>query len=107
MTLINSEKNSYPCIRMNKVNILKTAIKKFIKKSLTFTKRSGRLFDQLEIDDDEYEEIFDQMKVSYAAHILEDMSYDNAVDIMNHLSKRKIATLLAIMDKRMQKKLKH
>ncbi|KOR14021.1 magnesium transporter MgtE [Staphylococcus carnosus] len=69
-------------------------------------KEVADFFDQLEIDDDEYEEIFDQMKVNYAANILEDMSYDNAVDIMNHLSKRKIATLLAIMDKDDAKEIK-
>lgn len=44
-------------------------------------------FEQLEIDEDEYEALFDTMDANYASKILEDMSYDNAVDIMNKLSK--------------------
>ncbi|MHD0398189.1 magnesium transporter [Staphylococcus simulans] len=69
-------------------------------------KEVANFFDQLELDDDEYDALFEQMKASYAAHILEDMSYDNAVDIMSHLSKSKIATLLALMDQQDAKEIK-
>ncbi|MGN5883056.1 MULTISPECIES: magnesium transporter [Staphylococcus] len=69
-------------------------------------KEVADFFDQLELDDDDYDDVFDQMKASYAAHILEDMSYDNAVDIMSHLNKSKIATLLALMNKEDAKEIK-
>jgi magnesium transporter len=36
-----------------------------------------------DIDDEEYEELFDNINANYASHILEEMSYDNAVDIHN------------------------
>ncbi|MBO1199359.1 magnesium transporter [Staphylococcus simiae] len=56
-------------------------------------------FDQLDIDDEEYEQLFDKMNATYASHILEAMSYDNAVDILNELSKSKVASLLTLMNK--------
>ncbi len=37
------------------------------------------------------------MDANYASKILEDMSYDNAVDIMNQLSKQKTVSLLTLM----------
>ncbi|WP_019235854.1 magnesium transporter [Staphylococcus warneri] len=55
-------------------------------------------FDHLDIDDEEYEELFDNINVNYASHILEEMSYDNAVDILNELSKPKVASLLTLMN---------
>lgn len=59
----------------------------------------ANFFDQLDIDDDEYELLFDKMNVTYASHILEEMSYDNAVDILNELTKPKVASLLTLMNK--------
>ena len=59
----------------------------------------ANFFDQLDIDDEEYEHLFDKMNATYASHILEDMSYDNAVDILNELSKSKVASLLTLMNK--------
>lgn len=59
----------------------------------------ANFFDQLDIDDDEYELIFDKMNATYASHILEEMSYDNAVDILNELTKPKVASLLTLMNK--------
>lgn len=59
----------------------------------------ANFFDQLDIDDDEYELLFDKMNTTYASHILEEMSYDNAVDILNELTKPKVASLLTLMNK--------
>ena len=55
-------------------------------------------FDHLDIDDEECEELFDNINANYASHILEEMSYDNAVDILNELSKPKVASLLTLMN---------
>lgn len=63
-------------------------------------------FEQLEIDDDEYESLFDTMDATYASKVLEDMSYDNAVDIMNKLSKQKIVSLLTLMKREDAKEIK-
>lgn len=63
-------------------------------------------FEQLEIDEDEYEALFDAMNANYASKVLEDMSYDNAVDIMNQLSKQKIVSLLTLMNKEDAKEIK-
>ncbi|MBO8522583.1 magnesium transporter [Staphylococcus aureus] len=59
----------------------------------------ANFFDQLDIDDDEYELLFDKMNATYASHILKEMSYDNAVDILNELTKPKVASLLTLMNK--------
>ncbi|HDA7704938.1 TPA: magnesium transporter [Staphylococcus aureus] len=59
----------------------------------------ANFFDQLDIDDDEYELLFDKMNATYASNILEEMSYDNAVDILNELTKPKVASLLTLMNK--------
>ncbi len=59
----------------------------------------ANFFDQLDIDDDEYELLFDKMNATCASHILEEMSYDNAVDILNELTKPKVASLLTLMNK--------
>ncbi|MFB1520616.1 magnesium transporter [Staphylococcus aureus] len=59
----------------------------------------ANFFDQLDIDDDEYELLFDKMNATYASHILAEMSYDNAVDILNELTKPKVASLLTLMNK--------
>ena len=39
------------------------------------------------------------MNAQYASKVLEEMSYDNAVDILNELSKPKVASLLTLMNK--------
>ena len=43
-------------------------------------------FETTELDDEEYEEIFQNMNANYASEMLSDMSYDNAVDILNAVS---------------------
>lgn len=62
-------------------------------------KEVANFFDQLDIDDEDYEELFDKINANYASHVLEEMSYDNSVDIINKLSKPKVASLLTLMDK--------
>ncbi|MBU0437191.1 magnesium transporter [Staphylococcus succinus] len=63
-------------------------------------------FEQLEIDEEDYEALFDTMDATYASKVLEEMSYDNAVDIMNQLSKQKIVSLLTLMNKEDAKEIK-
>lgn len=63
-------------------------------------------FEQLEIDEEEYEALFDTMDATYASKVLENMSYDNAVDIMNQLSKQKIVSLLTLMNREDAKEIK-
>ncbi|MDT3960253.1 magnesium transporter [Staphylococcus kloosii] len=63
-------------------------------------------FDQLEIDEEAYEDLFDTMNATYASKVLEEMSYDNAVDIMNQLSKQKLVSLLTLMNKQDAKEIK-
>ncbi len=46
------------------------------------------------------------MNATYASHILEEMSYDNAVDILNELTKPKVASLLTLMNKDDQNEIK-
>ena len=70
---------------MNKVNILK--------------------IQRIRIDK-EYEILFDSMHAHYASEVLENMSTDNAVDILNELSNSKVASLLALMDNRVTDKIK-
>src|SRR5699024_7726615 len=56
-------------------------------------------FDNLEIDDEDYDELFDRMDSRYAAEMIGKMQYDNSVDILNELPKAKVTTFLALMDK--------
>ncbi|WP_411844403.1 magnesium transporter [Salinicoccus sp. HZC-1] len=56
-------------------------------------------FDSLELEPDEFEEIFDTMDARYAANMLGAMQYDNAVDILNEVSKEKLTSFLTLMDK--------
>lgn len=46
------------------------------------------------------------MHAHYASEVLENMSTDNAVDILNELSNSKVASLLALMDNRVTDKIK-
>ncbi|WP_026090208.1 magnesium transporter [Salinicoccus carnicancri] len=56
-------------------------------------------FDNLELEADEFEEIFDGMDARYAAHMLGAMQYDNAVDILNEVSREKLTSFLTLMDR--------
>lgn len=48
---------------------------------------------------EDYGDIFDTMDAGYASEMISEMSYDNAVDILNELPKQKVAALLLLMDK--------
>ena len=56
-------------------------------------------FDHLELEPDEYEDLFDNIYARYAAHIIGAMQYDNAVDILNEISREKMTTFLSLMNK--------
>lgn len=66
----------------------------------------SRFFNQLDIEGKEYEILFDSMHAHYASEVLENMSTDNAVDILNELSNSKVASLLALMNNRVTDKIK-
>ncbi|HGH0728229.1 TPA: magnesium transporter [Staphylococcus pseudintermedius] len=66
----------------------------------------SEFFENLEIDEEEYEVLFETMNATYASQVLEQMSYDNAVDILNQLSKKKIASLLMLMNHEEAKEIK-
>ena len=63
-------------------------------------------FDNLEIDEEDYDELFDQMDSRYAAEMIGKMQYDNSVDILNQLPKAKVTTFLALMDKQDAKEIR-
>ena len=63
-------------------------------------------FESLEIDDDEYEPLFESMNAQYASKVLEEMSYDNAVDILNVLPKKMVVSFLTLMNKEDAKEIK-
>ncbi|WP_420822114.1 magnesium transporter [Staphylococcus cornubiensis] len=66
----------------------------------------AEFFENLEIDEEDYEALFETMNATYASQVLEQMSYDNAVDILNQLSKKKIASLLMLMNRDEAKEIK-
>lgn len=47
------------------------------------------------------------MNAHYASKVLEEMSSDNAVDILNELSKPKVASLLTLMNREDANEIKH
>ena len=60
----------------------------------------GEFFDSLELDADEYDEIFETMDARYAADMLAEMQYDNAVDILSGVSKEKLTSFLTLMPRK-------
>ena len=62
-------------------------------------KEMADIFEAIELDDDEYEDLFKEMNVHYAADLLAAMYTDDAVDILNKLNKDQVASYLTIMDK--------
>ena len=59
---------------------------------------TATLFENLELEDEQYEEILSEMNPSYAADMLAQMYADDAVDVLNELDKEQVATYLTIMD---------
>ena len=62
-------------------------------------KEMAGLFEAIEVDDDDYEDLFREMDASYAADLLSYMYTDDAVDVLNELNKEQVASYLTIMDK--------
>lgn len=56
------------------------------------------LFENLEIEEDEYKEVLAEMSPDYAADMLSNMYADDAVDVLNELDKDQVASYLTIMD---------
>ncbi|MFC4712638.1 magnesium transporter [Planococcus dechangensis] len=69
-------------------------------------KEMADIFEAIEVDDDEYEDIFKEMDTRYAADILAYMFTDDAVDVLNELNKDQVASYLTIMDKESSKQIK-
>ena len=62
-------------------------------------KEMADIFEAIEVDDDEYEDLFKEMDTRYASDILAYMYTDDAVDVLNELNKDQVASYLTIMDK--------
>lgn len=58
----------------------------------------AEMFENLEMDDWEYQEIFAKLIPDYVADTLANMSVDDAVDILNVLEKEQVESYLAIME---------
>nr|WP_163102991.1 magnesium transporter [Peribacillus alkalitolerans] len=56
------------------------------------------LFENLEIEEDEYEELLSEMNPTYVADMLAQMYADDAVDVLNELDKDQVVSYLTIMD---------
>lgn len=56
------------------------------------------LFENLEIEEDEYKDVLAEMTPDYAADMLSNMYADDAVDVLNELDKEQVASYLTIMD---------
>jgi magnesium transporter len=56
------------------------------------------LFENLEIEEDEYKDVLAEMTPGYAADMLSNMYVDDAVDVLNELDKDQVASYLTIMD---------
>ncbi|PTY78309.1 magnesium transporter [Heyndrickxia sporothermodurans] len=64
------------------------------------------LFEQLEIEDDEYQKLLSEMNPQYAADVLSYMFTDNAVDVLNLLEKDQVASYLTMMDQKEAQEIK-
>ncbi|MFP3357065.1 magnesium transporter [Planococcus citreus] len=69
-------------------------------------KEMADIFEAIEVDDDEYEDLFKEMDARYAADILSYMYTDDAVDVLNELNKDQVASYLTIMDKESAQQIK-
>lgn len=69
-------------------------------------KEMADIFEAIEVDDDEYEDLFKEMDTRYASDILSYMYTDDAVDVLNELNKDQVASYLTIMDKESAQQIK-
>ena len=69
-------------------------------------KEMADIFEAIELDDDEYEDLFKEMNAMYAADLLSFMYRDDAVDVLNNLTKDQVASYLTIMPKEAAREIK-
>lgn len=69
-------------------------------------KEMADIFEAIELDDNEYEDLFKEINAQYASDLLSAMYTDDAVDILNKLNKDQVATYLTIMDKESARQIK-
>ncbi|MCS0651904.1 magnesium transporter [Cytobacillus firmus] len=64
------------------------------------------LFENLEIEEEDYKEVLAEMNPHYAADMLSEMYADDAVDVLNELDKDQVVSYLTIMDDESAKEIK-
>lgn len=64
------------------------------------------LFENLEIEEEEYKEVLSKMNPTYAADMLSKMYVDDAVDVLNELDKDQVVSYLTIMDEEAAQEIK-
>ncbi|WP_083413160.1 magnesium transporter [Bacillus massilinigeriensis] len=64
------------------------------------------LFENLEGEEEEYQDVLSEMSPDYAAEMLSNMYADDAVDVLNELDKDQVASYLTIMDKETAEEIK-
>ncbi|WKA53714.1 magnesium transporter [Planococcus shixiaomingii] len=69
-------------------------------------KEMAEIYAAIELDDEEYEELFKEMNSIYAADLLSQLPTDDAVDVLNKLNKEQVATYLSIMPKESARQIK-
>jgi magnesium transporter len=66
----------------------------------------AELFESLDIDEEDYQDLLAEMNPSYAAEMLSNMYADDAVDVLNELDKEQVVSYLTIMDDESAKEIK-
>lgn len=66
----------------------------------------AELFESLDIDEEDYQDILAEMNPTYAAEMLSNMYADDAVDVLNELDKDQVVSYLTIMDDESAKEIK-
>jgi magnesium transporter len=66
----------------------------------------AELFESLDIDEEDYQDLLAEMNPSYAAEMLSNMYADDAVDVLNELDKEQVVSYLTIMDVESAKEIK-
>ncbi|MBG9449957.1 magnesium transporter MgtE [Cytobacillus firmus] len=64
------------------------------------------LFENLEIEEEDYKDVLAEMNPHYAADMLSEMYADDAVDVLNELDKDQVVSYLTIMDNESAKEIK-
>ncbi len=66
----------------------------------------AELFESLDIEDENYQDLLAEMSPIYAAEMLSNMYADDAVDVLNELDKEQVVSYLTIMDDESAKEIK-